>query len=137
MVIRRPPSRCLCYGTCAAEKRGYVHDLDHNVIGLKRSLVGKGSSVREMKTTLSVPFSDPRFHVPVLAFRFNPRLYVQSLLLLPVLTFISTSSTLHGRLPSSTACGTNPRQSFTNHMGSSSRNTLMHTLGSSPLQLEE
>lgn len=85
MVIRRPPSKCLCHGTCAAEKRGYVHDLDHNVIGLKRSLVGKGSSVREMKTTLSVPFSDPRFHFPpspsgsILAFLSSPRFYFQSL----------------------------------------------------------
>ncbi|KAG2753149.1 hypothetical protein P692DRAFT_20277842 [Suillus brevipes Sb2] len=85
MVIRRPPSRCLRHGTCAAEKRGYVHGLDHNVMGLKLSLVGKWSLTREMKTTLSVPFSDPRFHFPpspsgsILAFLSTPRFYFQSL----------------------------------------------------------
>lgn len=117
-------------GPVRRKKRGRVHGLNH-VMSLKRKMVfGTGNENSVVCSLFRSSLS-----LPALIFRFHPRLYVQSSLLLPVLASISKSLTLHDRLPSSTACGANLRQSFANHVGSSSRNVLMHTLGSSLLQL--
>lgn len=130
MVIRCPPSRWLHHGTCAAEKGDCVYVLDHNLISLKRSLVGKWSSSQEMKTTLSVPLSDSRVYFlsspSTFAFASSPCLHFQAI----------SNSARPSTLIYYYSAGANFRQSFTTHMGSS-RNTLMCTLASSLLQPEE